>query len=337
MNTPQPSDIRILDKLLALHLDISLWSARKKLHPKDFDDFGGVDLPPDELATLGSKRIAPPESLRIFGTLKARAFNYLDKHGVRFMSGWAIPENKATDIIDELISIRDEFYVAKEEFLVKYDSTIQDWIAKHATWGNIIASSIVSPDYVRHRMSFAWQMYKVAPLMQHTHENAVLHAGLTEEVENLSNTLFGEISRSANDMWQRVYSGKTEVTHKALSPLKTLYGKLQGLTCIEPHIAPISDIIRITLQKMPSRGGITGNNLLMLQGLVCLLRDTDALLGHANVVIQDASAENVLDALLCHNITPKINTTITKIQEEIPCSDIAILPPVTHIPSMGLW
>ena len=75
MTKPQPSDIRILDGLLTLNLNISLWSARKKLTPQDFgqDDFGNVPLPPDELATLGSKRIAPPESLRIFGTLKAAA------------------------------------------------------------------------------------------------------------------------------------------------------------------------------------------------------------------------------------------------------------------------
>ena len=84
MNNPQPSDIKILDNLLALNLNISLWSARKKL---TLEDFGNVELPPDDLATLGSKRIAPPESLRIFGTLKARAFNFLDRHGVRFMSG----------------------------------------------------------------------------------------------------------------------------------------------------------------------------------------------------------------------------------------------------------
>ena len=67
-DTPMPSDIRILESLLALNLDISLWSARKKL---TLEDFGNVELPPDDLATLGSKRIAPPENLRIFGTLKA--------------------------------------------------------------------------------------------------------------------------------------------------------------------------------------------------------------------------------------------------------------------------
>lgn len=75
------SDIRILDNLLALNLNVSLWSARCKMSQ---EDLGGAELPPDDLASLSSKRIANPESLRVFGTLKARAVNYLDRHGVRF-------------------------------------------------------------------------------------------------------------------------------------------------------------------------------------------------------------------------------------------------------------
>ncbi len=334
-NTPFPSDIRILDNLLALNLDISLWSARKKLSPEDFNH---VDLPPDELATLGSKRIAPPESLRIFGTLKARAFNYLDKHGVRFMSGWAIPEEKAADIVRELISIRDEFVVAKEQFLIEYDKTIQDWVEKHQEWGTIIANSIVSPDYVRARMDFKWQMYKVAPVIQHVEEDAVMHSGLTEEVENLGQTLFGEVSRTANDIWNRVYAGKTEVTHKALSPLKTLHAKLTGLSFVEPHVAHVSHIIHTALLHMPKRGPILGDKLLTLQGLVCLLRDTDALLLHAQRCISNADTNSILNGLLQHNtITTQDNISAEENMEDTEIIPMPDIPTVTHIPSMGLW
>lgn len=78
---PIQSDIRILDKLLALSCNVSLWSARRKM---TLEDMGGAELPPEDLASLGSKRIADRE------TLKARAVNYLDRYGVRFMYGWAI-------------------------------------------------------------------------------------------------------------------------------------------------------------------------------------------------------------------------------------------------------
>ena len=337
MHTPLPCDIKILDNLLALNLNISMWSARKKL---TMEDFGNVALPPEELATLGSKRIAPPESLRVFGTLKARAFNFLDRHGIRFMSGWAIPEDKAADIVRELCVIREEYQAATEQFLTEYDQTIQDWIAKHAEWGAIIAGSVVSPAYVRARMGFRWQMYKVAPLEKHEDGDAVLHAGLTEEVENLGSTLFSEVSRTADEIWNRVYAGKTEVTHKALSPLRTLHAKLMGLSFVEPHIAPVAEIVNMAMQRMPKKGNITGNDLLTLQGVVCLLRDTRALLLHAGRIINGNGPATVLDSVLAGAqgtaVAPSESVEEADEADE-PQFDMPSLPPSAQIPSMGLW
>ena len=269
------SDIRILDNLLALNLNVSLWSARRKMSQ---EDLGDAELPPEDLASLGSKRIADPENLKVFGTLKARAFNYLDRHGVRFMSGWAIPEEKAGEIVQELLNIRTEFQKEKEAFLADYDQNVQAWIEKHHQWGEIIRNSLVGPEYVRARMDFRWQLYKVAPLEQHTDNTAVLEAGLAEEVQGLGGTLFDEVAKSADDIWRRVYHGKTEVTHKALSPLRTLHAKLTGLSFVEPHVAPVADIVQAALLRMPKKGNITGTDLLLLQGLVCLLKDSTALM-----------------------------------------------------------
>ena len=330
MNPVMPTEITVLDNLLALNLNISLWSARKKLHT---EDFGGVELPPEDLATLGSKRIAPPEKLRIFSTLKARAFSYLDRHGVRFLGGWAIPEAKAGDIVAELTSIRDEFITQKETFLNGYNQCIQDWIDKHAAWGTIIAGSTVGPEYVRARMGFVWQMYKVAPLMQHADEQAVVNAGLAEEVENLGSTLFGEVAKSAAEIWENVYEGKTEVTHKALSPLKTLQTKLKGLSFIEPHIAPLTEIMQMAFNRMPKKGNIMGANLLILQGMVCMLKHPEDMVRHSQKLMEGYGPATVLDAFL------KLDAEVPLPSMRIPVGNCPVVPPaaVPAIPSMGLW
>ena len=339
------SDIRILDNLLALNLNVSLWSARRKMSQ---EDLGGSDLPPEDLASLGSKRIADPENLKVFGTLKARAFNFLDLHGVRFMSGWAIPEEKAGEIVQELLNVRSEFQKEKEAFLADYDQNVQAWVEKHHQWGEIIRNSIVGPDYVRARMDFRWQLYKVAPLEQHTDNNAVLEAGLAEEVHGLGGTLFSEIVRSAEDIWRRVYEGRTEVTHKALSPLRTLHAKLTGLSFVEPHVAPVADIVQAALLRMPKKGNITGTDLLLLRGLVCLLKDSAALVTHAQKVIEGYGPASVLDALLAGPgaIVEQDGNTMQvdgAVDEEY---DEPILPYITEadsplphpaIPSLGLW
>lgn len=339
------SDIRILDNLLALNLNVSLWSARRKMSQ---EDLGGAELPPEDLASLGSKRIADPENLKVFGTLKARAFNYLDRHGVRFMAGWAIPEEKAGEIVQELLNIRTEFQKEKEAFLADYDQNVQAWIEKHHQWGEIIRNSLVGPDYVRARMDFRWQLYKVAPLEQHPDNSAVLEAGLAEEVQGLGGTLFDEVAKSADDIWRRVYHGKTEVTHKALSPLRTLHTKLTGLSFVEPHVAPVADIVQAALLRMPKKGNITGTDLLLLQGLVCLLKDSTALVGHAQKVIEGYGPAFVLDALLAVPCTiPVQDYSAMQVEGVVDGDDDKpILPDIpavdsslshSAIPSLGLW
>lgn len=57
------------------------------------------------------------------------------------------------------------------------------------------------------------------------------------------NTLFDEIARAAGEAWQRCYDGKTEITRKALSPLKSIYDKLSGLSFVEPRVAPIAELL----------------------------------------------------------------------------------------------
>lgn len=323
MNTQ--TDIKVLHSLLALHLDVNIWTARKKLIP---EDFSGAVLPPDDLASLGSKRICDPDSLSIFGTLKSRAVSLLDRHGVRFLGGWAIPENQADDIVTELRQIQDDFNVARDAFLDSYDQSVRDWIAKHSGWEQIIADSTVSADYVRSRMGFNWKVYRIVP----PDPADTITAGLAEEVESLGQTLFGEISKAATEAWHKCFAGKTEITRKALSPLKTIHQKLTGLSFVEPRVAPVAELIQTAFESLPKRGRIEGANLLMLQGLVSLLRDAEGLVEHGQMVIDGTTSRDVLDLLLVNDD----RVEAMPVPEDI--GQIHIIPPAQAVlPNCGLW
>ena len=108
------TDITVLDRLVVVNLDVHIWSARKKLLPQDF---GNTELPPEELASLGSKRVCNPEELKTFGTLKARVTSLLERCGIRFLNGWTIPIEKQEEVSNELANIRNEFNQAKASFL----------------------------------------------------------------------------------------------------------------------------------------------------------------------------------------------------------------------------
>lgn len=286
------TDLTVLDHIVVVHLGIHIWSARKKLSPVDL---GNPDLPPEDLASLGSKKICDPEELRIFGTLKARAVNLLDRIGVRFLSGWAIPEARLAEAADGLAVVRDEFDREKEAFLGRYDRSIQDWIAKHPQWSGIIAGSVVSESYVRSKMDFRWQAFKVTT----PGEDNALQDSLRNDVSGLGGALFAEVAQAATETWHRCYAGKTEITRKALSPLKTIHDKLLGLTFVEPRVQPVAELLETAFKSIPRRGVIKGGTLVMLQGLVALLRNPEALLEHGQMILDgNKRAGDVLDSFL---------------------------------------
>ena len=337
------TDFKVLDDIVALNLDVSLWTGRKKLETQDF---GGVELPPKDLASLGSKRIADPEKIKVFSTLKSRASSFLDKHAIRFMGGWGVPTPKLSMVIDELLKIRAEFEQAKADFLADYDKSLSDWINNHSQWASIIRDSTVSSDYVRARLHFNWQAFRVNPITEHENSMAVLEAGLSEEVERVADTLYGEVAHAAKDMWNRVLVGRTEVTQKALSPLRTLRGKLEGLTFIEPHVCYVVDIIDGALKRMPKKGPIKGTDLLLLHGLVNLLQDGEALLDYSQQIIEGYGPSTVLDDLLRQGmpLAGMAEQNQDKTEEAIGDSgsaepQIPMLPPTSahHLPSLGLF
>jgi hypothetical protein len=274
------TNINVLDHLAVVHLDTHIWTAKVKLKPVDL---GGANLPPEELASLGSKRICNPEDLKTFGTLKARAVTLLERHGIRFLNGWAIPEDKIDGVNNDLDAIRQDFNKARERFLQGYEQAVQDWIAKHPQWAGIIANSLVSESYVRSRLDFKWQVFRILPPKD---TNGEAKDTLQRDIACLGETLFDEIAKSASDTWKNCYFGKREVTRKALSPLKSLYDKLMGLTFVEPHVAPVAELIKTSFTYIPRRGPISGGVLLILQGLVSLLRNPQELLEHAQSILE---------------------------------------------------
>ena len=321
------TDMKALDNVVALNLDVHIWSARKKLTPADF---GSAELPPEQLASLGSKRICAPKDLRVFGTLKSRAVAMLDRIGVRFLGGWAIPVDRTNEVKDGLEAIKEEFIKAKEEFIIRYDEIIHEWIVNNPGWESLIAGSVVSVDYVSHRLNFNWQMFAVAQTAQSQ------GSGLEEEVASLGDTLFGEIAKTAKEAWQKSYAGKTEVSRKALSPIRTIHSKLAGLVFVEPRVAPIVELVEAALTKVKGRGPILGTKLLLIQGLLSLLQSPSVLVEHGQKIIEGQSANTMLDGLVgtSSDVCPDfVESELDDVHEE--------MPPVEtqgqQLDSLGLW
>lgn len=255
----------ILSKLVVVSLSISLWTGRKKLSPEDL----GLDfskLPPEKLATLGSKKICDPEKLAVFSALKRRAERQCEAVGVRFLGGYAIPEDKADEVMKILDGVRDEFEKEKQEFLSEYDRSLREWIDANPEWSSIIEKGVEPASTAARRLGFAVQAFKVKNIDG-------LDKGLSEHASTLSERLIYEINQQARQAWEESYKGRPSVTRKALRPIKSMLDKLRGLEFLSPYLLTLAVQVEEVLASLPKSGPIEGRNLTSLIGILHVLGD----------------------------------------------------------------
>ena len=246
-------------------LNTSIFHGRKKLRKEDLAA-NGVDvdlLPPGTLATLGSKRIISPKTIAIFIALKAEADRLCLQHGVRFMGGYAIPNDKSAELISALSEVKTKFEDARVNFLNVYDAEVENWIATNPPeWAAVIRAAVEPISHLRRNISFNF-----AAMTMGAPENIPVN-GLEEEISGLFGQLCHEIRVAARQAYETSFIGKLEVTRKALRPLKSIREKLAGLAFLDPSIADTLLIIDATLDKIPKTGAIKGCELNMVAGLL---------------------------------------------------------------------
>lgn len=262
--------MQILDNIVCVFLDIHLWTGRKKLRPEDLKVTVG-SIPPEKLASLGSKKICDPAELATFGALKKRAERACEAHGIRFLGGYAIPQEKANELVADLNLVQAEFESEKIGFLSRYDTALQSWIADNSEWASIIRAAVEPVETVRRQLRFGHQTFKIGAASSES--DAEVNEGLDAKLGTLGDRLIFEISRDAEKAWETSFRGKDKVTQKSLRPLRALLDKLKGLSFLDSRATAMANRIEAGLSALPKHGPIEGQDLNALIGLVLQLAD----------------------------------------------------------------
>ena len=256
----------VLDQMILVVLNISLWQGRKALKTGDLA-VNGIDvgkLPPGTLATLGSKRVISPKAVKVFSSLRREAKRLCLQNGVRFGGdGYAVPREKAETLSRELKRIKAEFETAKTNFLAGYHEEVEKWIAANPPeWAQIIRVAADSPNRIQKAISFNYAAIELKAPAE------IAENGLDEEVDSLYGQLCHEVRLMARRAYEYKFVGKQEITQKALRPIKAIRTKLVGLLFLDPSIAETIQVIDDTLSKLPLDGTIKGTDLNMVAGLL---------------------------------------------------------------------
>jgi len=258
----------MLNKLICVSLNIHIWSGRKKLQPADLNLNAG-DIPPEELASLGVKKICDPDELKTFQNLRRRAERVCEAAGVRFLGGYAIPQDKAEAVVDELRKVAVDFAEEKQHFLARYSESTDIWLKTlPGQWRHMVAEAIEPIESIASRLSFSHQTFQVQGVEG-------LDDGLTASVNSLGDRLIKEISRSAIQTWEASFRGRAKVSQKALRPIRALLEKAKGLSFLEGSLVPVIAGIEDELNGLPKSGYLEGRDFRQLVGVLHTLVDLE--------------------------------------------------------------
>ncbi|OAI13192.1 hypothetical protein A1507_17645 [Methylomonas koyamae] len=308
-----------MDRVVLIKIQANIYGARKKLRKEDLVLADGSALPPEDLASLGSKRLLDPDQLADFNRLKKAAERHCLRVGTRFMGGFVVPVEHTDAIVGELEKVAQEFAVNKAKFLAGYDDAVRDWIKKHPGFAGIIEKAIDPMAYVATKLGFD---FMVVAIRQPEASSPKDVARLEQQIDSIGGQLFHEVANDAELLLEQSLIGKDQVTRNALRPIKRIRDKLDGLSFLDYRVAPIVTWIDGVLQEIPNRGAIEGALLQEIMAMTMLLADPDKLRRHGEglssnppKVTDDKDADDVLSS--GHTASPISAAVIAPVQTSL--------------------
>lgn len=250
-----------LKRLVVVQIINHAWSGRGKLRHEDLG--ANIKVPPETLATLGSKRLYPKEKLRIFDALSKRAERRCLVRGVRFLQGFVIPKDKAAELATELDAIRKEFNEAVETFAQEFADTLASWKEQWPDWPGIIDID-ANASTLKRRFGFECPMYEVSA----TDAVPERFNPLGASVDAIATTLLTDISQAAGELLAKSVKGKKKVTRHAINALVRIADKAEGLQFLTSKAVNLVADARAIVAGLPQTGDIEGRQCQSVERLL---------------------------------------------------------------------
>lgn len=270
--------LETLDRVDLVSIDCSIWTGRKRLRSDDIELGAGGKLPPEQVASLGSKKIIDPEDLAVFHRLKKRAERACEAVGVRFLGGFAVPREKTESVSTVLTETAQSFAKERETFLKRYDDAVEAWLKQHPDFAQKLRKEITPREYVGSRIGFEYSVFRVAG-------TAATSGNLGDQVNRLGSQLLHEVSMEARELYEQSFAGaagsQRKATRRSLGAIMRMREKLAGLGFLDSAVEPMVKAIDKLFAAVPKTGPLEDELYDQALALVLILSDPDKVRRHA--------------------------------------------------------
>ncbi len=220
------------ESMILLIIDFDLWTGQTKLRPEDIKFGVGGEVPPKDLAILGSKKIVDPGTLKEFGNIKKDLIRKIERIGLKFMGGYLVPTSQKALIKSHLDEAESRFNMVKGDFILNYEASVQQWADENKDYSKSILNSVVPVSQVATKLGFDYEFMLMAPV-------AGEEARFGERIEGLGDKLIEDVSQKADKFYLEYLAFKKEI---AITTKKTIQGirdRIDGLSFLNGKCAPL--------------------------------------------------------------------------------------------------
>lgn len=269
--------VDILESVLVLHVDFDIWTGQSTLTESDMQSLNAgiaVKVLGTNEGTNGRKYLLDKEFLKPFGAIRDGLKAELDKVGIRFCGGWALPTAKRNQIRALVKEAQTAFEQETTAFVDEFPKNLDDWCASHPALEAGIRAVAPTQQQVQDLFrvaSFLYPIGGVVPDEESEQERRDLEQALRGqfvlETARYGHKLFEDFCRSMP------YGNATLLGH-----VVTLSHKVNGLTFLKPEMRKISDLLEDLILKFGPDGRIEGGNFVRLAATMKLLSTVDGIL-----------------------------------------------------------
>jgi len=267
----QAGEVSILKNTVVFSLgETRLWTGRAKLKPEDF----GVEedqLPPEALASLGSKKIISPARIKPLQQIRYKMRRACLEVGTRFLGGFAVALDEAEALVRKLEKLVKEGESRKATFLATFEQGVREWHGQNPQWKHILSEGTPEKDKIGKRIGFGYHAF----LVQQPTTDSVAQ-NLLGAVDMMGNNLIDEIVSEARQFVKTsLTSGREDASQKTVNPIRRLARKMFALSYIDPALGSMATAVQALLSKIPSTGKVDGEAFLGLTRTAYLLAEPE--------------------------------------------------------------
>ena len=245
-NAELPPELK-LAKLCYFVPDFRIWTGQSILKASDIKLGKDGSLPPKGvLAELGMKNLVEPKTLHIFNTVKRRAIRHLEDAGVQWLNGYAVPLERAKEVMRQLDTTVRDFNDAVASFITSYDHHVESWIQSNPGFAAELKSAMKSRESVAGRFHASYVAARLQPISEEEAES------FNREVQGLSGKLFRSVTQIAERFFEESLAQKNAC--RSAETLQRIRAKLDGLRFLDAGITPLVEMIDRVLSHLPPKG-----------------------------------------------------------------------------------